>query len=131
MPTGIRRFMQTGSTGSWSKATSSITPPGPKTTALMAMLAGGQPPSMFSHNFYFNYYNTDLTMRDNIIMRGASFGAQVRSGGYIEDNVFLDNNIGVNFVGGGDDRSGEVGSGSYTLFRSTTSSPRPRIAMPR
>ena len=44
-------------------------------------------------------------------MRAASIGAQIRSGGFIEDNVFLDNNGGVNFLGGGDDYVG-----NYSLF---------------
>ena len=48
----------------------------------------------------FEHDTRDVTVRDNIIMRGASFGAQVRGGGFIEDNVFLDNNAGVNFLGG-------------------------------
>ncbi|MGL4821738.1 MAG: Ig-like domain-containing protein, partial [Plesiomonas shigelloides] len=59
-----------------------------------------QAPSMYSHNVYIQNDNTDVTFRDNITMRAASFGAQVRSGGFIEDNVFLDNNVAVNFLGG-------------------------------
>ncbi len=62
--------------------------------------SGGQPPSMFSHNLYLQYNTSNVTFRDNITMRGASFGAQFRGGAYIEDNVFLDNNAAVNFLGG-------------------------------
>ena len=39
-----------------------------------------------------------MTLRDSIIMRAASFGAQFRSGGFIEDNIFLDNNVAMNFL---------------------------------
>lgn len=77
--------------------------------------AGGQPPSIYSHNMYINYENSDVTVRDNILMRGSSFGAQIRSGGMIEDNLFLDNNAAVNFLGGFDE--GSRGTGSYTLLQ--------------
>lgn len=72
----------------------------------------GQPPSMYSQNIYIQRDNIDVTFRDNISMRAASFGAQVRSGGFIEDNVFIDNNAGVNFLGG---EKGEY-NGNYTLL---------------
>jgi hypothetical protein len=61
---------------------------------------GGMPPSKFSHDMYIDYNNTDVTLRDTIAMRAASWGAQIRSGGFIEDNVFLDNNAGLSFLGG-------------------------------
>jgi hypothetical protein len=61
-----------------------------------ASTTAGQPPSMFNHNIYIQYDSTDITLRDSIIMRGASFGTQFRSGGFLEDNVFLDNNGAVN-----------------------------------
>ena len=61
---------------------------------------GGQAPSIYSQNIYINYDNTDVTLRDTITMRAASFGAQVRSGGFIEDNVFLDNQAAVNSLRG-------------------------------
>ncbi|WP_147436028.1 hypothetical protein [Litoreibacter meonggei] len=77
-------------------------------------LSGGMPPSLYSHNIYLNYGNSDVTLRDTITARGASFGAQVRSGGFIENNVFLDNNAGVNFLGGTVEDG--VNQGNYTLF---------------
>lgn len=58
------------------------------------------PPSYYSHNLYVQSDVTDITVRDNIFMRGASFGAQVRPGGVIEGNTFLDNNAAVNFFSG-------------------------------
>lgn len=73
-----------------------------------------QPPSMYSHNIYLQYDNSDVTLRDTISMRGASFGAQVRSGGFIENNLFLDNNCGVSSLGGDYDGAGPIGN--YTLF---------------
>lgn len=76
-------------------------------------LTGGQPPSMYSHGLYLNYDNTDLTLRDNVVMRSASFGAQVRSGGVIENNLFLDNNAAVTFGSGKDKQT--HGTGNYTL----------------
>ncbi|MCE8440371.1 right-handed parallel beta-helix repeat-containing protein [Rhodovulum sulfidophilum] len=66
----------------------------------------GQPPSMYSHNIYFSAANNDVTLRDNIIMRAASYGAQFRMGGVVEDNVFLDNNGAINPAKGGSDASG-------------------------
>lgn len=77
-------------------------------------LSGGQPPSIYSQGMYLSFDNTDLTLRDNILMRSASFGAQVRSGGVIENNLFLDNNAGITFVGGDDMKT--HGAGNYTLF---------------
>ena len=73
-----------------------------------------QPPSYYSHNLYMSANNLDVTVRDNIFLRGASFGAQVRSGGFIEDNAFIDNNAAVHFAGG--DREGSGPVGNYTLF---------------
>lgn len=72
-----------------------------------------QPPSIYSHNVYIQVDTYDLTFRDNIVMRGASFGAQFRSGGYIEDNVFIDNNAQAYAHGGYKD--GEY-LGNYTLY---------------
>ena len=75
---------------------------------------GGQAPSMFSHNMYLDATMTDVTLRDTITMRAASFGAQVRSGGFIEDNLFLDNNAALTAVGG--DYAGAGPVGQYTLM---------------
>lgn len=59
------------------------------------------PPSYYNHNLYVQENVTDITVRDNIFMRGASFGAQVRPGGVIEGNSFIDNNAALNFFSGG------------------------------
>lgn len=86
------------------------------------------PPSMYSHNIYMDFNNLDVTFRDNITMRGASFGAQVRSGGFIENNSFIDNNAAVNFVGGNYRGAGPIGN--YTLFLNNviTSAGHKRVA---
>lgn len=75
-----------------------------------------QPPSYYSQNFYIQKNNLDVTFRDNISMRSASMGAQIRSGGMIEDNVFIDNNGAVNFFGGWENTNTGVYMGNYTLF---------------
>ncbi len=74
----------------------------------------GQPPSMYSQNVYIQYNTSDVTFRDNITMRAASHGAQLRGGGYLEDNVFLDNNAAVNTLGGDYKDVGPIGN--YSLF---------------
>ncbi|MBC9248501.1 right-handed parallel beta-helix repeat-containing protein [Paracoccus sp. 11-3] len=93
-------------------------------------LAGDKPmpPSMYSHNIYMDYNNLDVTFRDNITMRGASFGAQIRSGGFIEDNAFIDNNAAVNFLGGNYRDAGPIGH--FTLFMDNliTSAGHKRVA---
>ncbi|MEL6517936.1 MAG: hypothetical protein AAFQ39_09480, partial [Pseudomonadota bacterium] len=61
----------------------------------------GQAPSKMSHNIYMTNDLSDITMRDSIIMRGSSYGVQFRSGGFVEDNVFIDNNAAF-YTSGGD-----------------------------
>jgi hypothetical protein len=68
----------------------------------------GQAPSKMSHNIYMRDTLTDITMRDSIIMRGASYGVQFRSGGFVEDNAFIDNNAAF-FTAGG------LGAGHFSL----------------
>lgn len=75
---------------------------------------GGRPPNQFSHNVYIDSNNADVTFRDNISMQGSATGAQVRSGGFIEDNLFLDNNVAANFHGGDSFGAGNVGN--FSLF---------------
>lgn len=75
---------------------------------------GGLPPSNFSHNIYLQNNTTDVTLRDNIISEGSSFGAHVRGGGFVEDNAFLNNNMAIDFLGGIYKTDGAIGN--YTLF---------------
>ncbi len=60
-------------------------------------IEGGQPPQMFNHNIYIQTDNLDVTVRDSIFMRGSLNGLQVRSGGFVEDNVMISNNVAGNF----------------------------------
>jgi hypothetical protein len=73
-----------------------------------------QPPSQFSQNIYIQKEMEDVTFRDNISMRAASAGAQIRPGGLVEDNAFIDNNFGFS-TGHGIDLKGGQWSGNYTL----------------
>ncbi|MEM8823996.1 MAG: hypothetical protein AAGF30_10340, partial [Pseudomonadota bacterium] len=75
----------------------------------------GQTPSKMSQNVYLQYDNSDVTFRDNISMRAASFGVQVRPGGFIEDNVFIDNNAATNAVGGNEVSDG-VKDGHFSML---------------
>lgn len=73
-----------------------------------------QAPSMYTHNIYVSSRVADMTFRDNISSQAASFGGQLRSGGFIEDNLFLDNNAGVTVRGG--DYNGEGPVGGFSLL---------------
>ena len=72
------------------------------------------PPSMYSHNLYFGTSIDDLTARDIISMRGSATGLLLRSGGFYEDLVLIDNNSGIVFKGG--DHADEGQTGYYTLL---------------
>lgn len=76
--------------------------------------AGGMPPNQYSHNLYLQYNTTDVTFRDNITSQAASIGAQFRGGAFVEDNIFLDNNVAVNVLGGDYNNFGPVGN--FTFF---------------
>ena len=80
-------------------------------------IEGGQPPTMFSHNVYVQSDTRDVTMRNSITMRSASFGAQFRGGAYVKDTLFLDNNIPFNVLGG--DYRGDGPVGNYSLIDGT------------
>lgn len=75
-----------------------------------------QPPTIYSHGYYLNYANRDVTFRENVTLRAASIGAQLRSGGVMVDNVFVDNNVGFNVLAG--DASRGEGTGPYRGNRS-------------
>ncbi|WP_311200400.1 calcium-binding protein [Jannaschia sp. W003] len=74
----------------------------------------GQVPSMYSHNIYIQKDVSEVTFRDNISMQAASAGAQVRPGGFVEDNVFVENNFGFS-TGHGIEIEEGLWSGNYTL----------------
>jgi hypothetical protein len=79
------------------------------------------PPSFYNHNVYIQADNLDVTFRDNITMRASSFGAQIRSGGFVEGNLFLDNNVALLIMGGDYKGSGPVGNYSLVLDNVVTS----------
>ncbi|MEM0947213.1 MAG: hypothetical protein AAGK37_07385 [Pseudomonadota bacterium] len=64
-------------------------------------IEGGQPPVWFSHNIYIQNEAQDVTVRDTISMRSAADGMLLRSSGYVEDMVFIDNNV-ASYAHGGD-----------------------------
>ena len=72
-----------------------------------------QPPGTFSHNLYVTEDVSDVTFRDSISMRASSIGAMIRPGGFIEDNVLIDNQLSLVFLGGDHATQGPIGH--YTL----------------
>jgi hypothetical protein len=48
-------------------------------------------PNIFRHNLYLSAANSNVTVRGNVIANASSHGLQVRGGGAVEDNLFLDN----------------------------------------
>ncbi len=55
--------------------------------------------TMFNHNIYMSTRNPNpqrIIVRNNIIARGSAHGLQLRSGGIVEDNLFIQNAINLN-----------------------------------
>lgn len=75
---------------------------------------GGNPPSQYSHNLYVQSNTRDVTMRNFINMRGASYGAHFMGGAYVQDSLFLANNIPLDVTGG--DYEGDGPVGNYSLL---------------
>jgi hypothetical protein len=76
-------------------------------------ISGGQPPTMYSQGAYIQSSTRDVTFRQSIAMRGASFGVQFRGGAYVQDSLFMDSNIPFNVLGG--DYEGDGPIGNYSL----------------
>lgn len=57
----------------------------------------GSPATIYNHNIYLSSNNANVTITGNVIANASSHGLQARSGGRIENNVFLDNPIGMSF----------------------------------
>jgi hypothetical protein len=52
-------------------------------------------PTIFNHCIYWQKHGlSDGVVRGNIVMRGSSHGVQMRSGGKVDDNLFVRNGIG-------------------------------------
>ncbi|MDQ3439869.1 MAG: hypothetical protein M3478_05915, partial [Planctomycetota bacterium] len=60
----------------------------------------GAQQNMYSHGVYFSSDNDGVVVRGNVISDSSSHGIQARSGGIIENNVFLRNPINLLFGGG-------------------------------
>ncbi|MGB7161260.1 MAG: fibronectin type III domain-containing protein, partial [Tepidisphaeraceae bacterium] len=60
----------------------------------------GAKATIFSHGIYMSSDNSNVVVRENIIADSASHGVQARSGGVIENNLFLRNPINLLFGGG-------------------------------
>lgn len=73
------------------------------------------PPSMYSHNVYFDMSSIGPTLRRSFLMQGASYGMQVRSSGHEMWNMFVDNNVPFNSLGGDSDSRGYVGAYNLAL----------------
>ena len=78
---------------------------------------GGMPPTWFSHNLYIDNLSFDVTIRDTISMRAALDAMNLRSGGYVEDFVALDNATGITNYGGA--YYGEGAIGNYLFMTDT------------
>jgi hypothetical protein len=57
--------------------------------------------NMYNHNVYLQYSNTDTVFRGNMVSMASAHGAQLRSGGYADDNFFSRNAIAMNLGGHG------------------------------
>ncbi|MCI0650713.1 MAG: right-handed parallel beta-helix repeat-containing protein [Planctomycetes bacterium] len=57
----------------------------------------GAVPNIFRHSIYVYGNCSDVAARRNIILRSASHGAQLRAGGAFDDNLLIQNSIGIAF----------------------------------
>jgi hypothetical protein len=55
----------------------------------------GAEATIFNHNLYLQTNNGPVTVRGNIFANAASHGAQVRPGGFVTDNLFVANPLGL------------------------------------
>jgi hypothetical protein len=53
--------------------------------------------TIFNHNAYLNSSTRDVVVRGNVFANASSHGLQARSGGDIEDNLFIANPIGMSY----------------------------------
>ena len=57
------------------------------------LIAGAQA-TIFNHAMYIQYTCSDVTVRDNIVVRPSATGLQLRCGGTVENNLFIDCPVG-------------------------------------
>lgn len=58
-------------------------------------------PTIFNHNIYVQVDCANVTMRETISARGSSHGAQIRPGGEVRNNLFIENAISLLIGTGG------------------------------
>ena len=87
----------------------------------------GAEPTIFNHNVYIQTTARNVTVRNNLIMNGASHGVQLRPGGVCEDNVILFNAIGVLAGNEGDADPVEVSiAGNAIMYGDDIAPDKPR-----
>lgn len=60
------------------------------------LVPGGQA-TWYNHDCYLAANNVNCTVRDNIFAEASGYGLQARAGGDIEDNLFIDDPVGMTF----------------------------------
>ena len=68
----------------------------------------GEPANIYDHNVYMSSKNSGVVVRGNIFSNASSHGLQARSGGIVENNLFLKNPIGMVFGNGSTFKEGGV-----------------------
>ncbi|MDB5171467.1 MAG: hypothetical protein JWN51_240 [Phycisphaerales bacterium] len=57
----------------------------------------GADPNWYNHNCYISSNNVNCVVRDNIFAYAAGYGLQARSGGDVENNLFINDPVGMSF----------------------------------
>jgi hypothetical protein len=57
----------------------------------------GAPQTVFNHNVYIRSTSSGFVARGNVFSNASSHGLQARAGGIVENNLFLNNAIGLSF----------------------------------
>lgn len=59
--------------------------------------------TIFNHNLYLQTFNTCMSFKKNVTMRASATGLQMRAGGVVEDNLFIENPLHLTYglVNGG------------------------------
>ncbi|MEL7240524.1 MAG: right-handed parallel beta-helix repeat-containing protein, partial [Planctomycetota bacterium] len=68
----------------------------------------GAAPTKFNHNLYIQSDTRDVVARDNIITRASAAGLQMRPGGVVEGNVFIENSDAFYLSNGQPDANGQA-----------------------
>ncbi|MEM6332573.1 MAG: right-handed parallel beta-helix repeat-containing protein [Planctomycetota bacterium] len=68
----------------------------------------GAAPTKFNHNLYIQSDTVDVVARDNIITRASAAGLQMRPGGVVEGNVFVENSDAFYLSNGQPDANGQA-----------------------